>query len=296
MPQPIPEPRASGFTTTADQPLYWVRYGREGAPLLIVLHGGPGADHRYLLPQMLRLGEQYDLLLYDQRGGGKSRTDDQSPVTWRTHVNDLARVAAEFSAEPLSLVGYSWGALLAMLYAIEAGRGALKPKPARLALLDPAPTSRTYREQFEEEMARRQSSPEVTEARRELTSSGLAERDRDAYRQRAFELSVAGYFAHLENARDLTPFRVIATVQQSVWNSLGDFVLAPDLGSVQVPAVVVHGRQDPIPLESSGDAAKALGAEFVVIDDCGHVPYVEQPDALFEALFRFLRSTNPFTR
>ena len=55
MPLPIPAPRAAGYTTTTTVPLYWAAYGRVGAPRALVLHGGPGADHRYLLPQMLRL-------------------------------------------------------------------------------------------------------------------------------------------------------------------------------------------------------------------------------------------------
>jgi proline iminopeptidase len=65
---------------------------------------------------------------------------------------------------------------------------------------------------------------------------------------------------------------------------------------LQLPALVIHGRQDPIPLESSRAAAGALGAELVVLDDCGHVPYVEQPDALFAALVPFLERTVPAAR
>ncbi len=107
MPKPIPAPREEGFTTTTETPLYWVTYGRVGAPRLLVLHGGPGADHQYLLPQMLHLGEKFDLLFYDQRGGGKSRSDARAPVTWRTHVEDLDGVTREFSVDPLSIVGYS---------------------------------------------------------------------------------------------------------------------------------------------------------------------------------------------
>jgi proline iminopeptidase len=51
---------------------------------------------------------------------------------------------------------------------------------------------------------------------------------------------------------------------------------------------VIHGRQDPIPLASSEAAANALRARFVVIDGAGHVPYVEQPAALFSAIRSFL--------
>jgi proline iminopeptidase len=82
-------------------------------------------------------------------------------------------------------------------------------------------------------------------------------------------------------------------VQQTVWDSLGDFdLLAPGkLDSIHTDALVIHGRQDPIPLASSEAVARALGAQLVVIDGSGHVPYVEQPAMLFSAIHTFLSST-----
>ena len=59
------------------------------------------------------------------------------------------------------------------------------------------------------------------------------------------------------------------------------------------PTLITHGRQDPIPLASSEAAARAMDAELVVIEDCGHVPYVEQPEALFRAIERFLAANSP---
>jgi proline iminopeptidase len=296
-PPPIPPPRAHGFTSTTSVPLYWVEYGDPGAPPLLLLHGGPAASHDYLLPQMLALAEDHRLVSYDQRGGGRSRhDDDRAEIGWRDQVADVARVAAELRVDPLVIVGYSWGGLLAMLYATEAADGRVAPPPAKLALVDPAPITRDARIEFERELARRQASPAIAEARAELQTSGLRERDVDAYRQRAFELSVAGYFADPARASDLTPFRVMGRVQQSIWDSLGDYDLTDALSRVHVPALVVHGGQDPIPLASSEAAARALGATCVVIDNAGHVPYVEQPDQLFALLRGFLRdssSTHP---
>ena len=288
---PIPPPRASGFTTTTPIPLYWAAYGTAGAPRLLVLHGGPGAHHDYLLPQMLALADDYELLLYDQRGGGRSKTDDRTPITWRTHVGDLDCVVDELGVSPLTLVGYSWGGLLAMLYAIEAAAGRTRHHPARLVLIDPAPVNRAFRDDFEREFLRRQSDASVGRLRSDLANSGLRERDPDAYRRRAFELSVAGYFADPSATHDLTPFRVTGRVQQSVWDSLGNFdLLAPGrLDSVHVQTLIVHGAQDPIPLASSEAAAKAMDADLVVIDGSGHVPYVEQPAQLFAAIREFLR-------
>lgn len=294
-PHPIPPPVSSGTTTTTGVPLYWCTYGSDSAERVLVLHGGPGAHHDYLLPQMLRVGELEggrELLFYDQRGGGRSRTEGRDPITWHTQVNDLAAVLREFSLERPVIVGYSWGGLLAMLYAAESAKDAELPAPRALILVDPAPISRKHRADFEAEFARRQAGADVARMREHLAASGLRERDADAYRQRNFELSVAGYFAHPDAARDLTPFRVNARVQQSVWDSLGEFDLAADgtLASIAVRAMILHGRQDPIPLSSSEEAARVLNAELVVIDDCGHVPYVEQPEALFTAIGRFLRS------
>ena len=296
-------PRDSGFTTTTDVPLYWAAYGTPGAPRMLVLHGGPGASHDYLLPQLLHLAERHDVLFYDQRGGGRSRTSDRTPVTWRTHVADVAAVVRELGLdrEPLRLAGYSWGALLAMLYAIEVGGGRsevgqgssavshLQSPISHLLLIDPAPITRAWRDEFEAAFAARSAAPAVRALRDELAGSGLRERDPEGYKQRAFELSVAGYFADPARARDLTPFRVVGRVQQDVWASLGDYDLRPALARVRVGrALVVHGREDPIPLDSSAAAARALGASLVVLDSCGHVPYVEQPAALFAAVDAFL--------
>jgi len=292
VPLPIPEPRAAGYTQTTRVPLYWARYGPEAARTILVLHGGPGAHHDYMLPQLLALADRHELLFYDQRGGGRSRTDDPTPITFRTQVNDLRKVVEEFHLEPLTILGYSWGGLLALLYALDAARDRTIRHPRRLVLVSPAPVSRPLRERFERELADRQQSPAVLALRAELQASGLRERDPDAYRQRAFELSVAGYFADPTRARDLTPFRVTGRVQQSVWESLAHFDLVPDLDTVRCPGIVVHGRQDPIPLESSEAVAGQLGVPLVVLEDCGHVPYVEQPDGLFAAIRGFLDKTD----
>jgi proline iminopeptidase len=290
---PIPAPRVSGFTESTPVPLFWARYGPVDAPKLLVLHGGPGAHHDYLLPQMLELARDHELVFYDQRGGGQSRTDDRAPITWRTHVADLDLVVDELGLEPLSLIGYSWGGLLAMLYAIESAAGRARHHPHQLVLIDPAPVNRAYRAQFESEFARRQASPEVAAARAALAASDLRATDPDAYRQRTFELSVAGYFAAPTAAQGLTPFRVTGRVQQSVWESLGDYdLLAPgQLDSVEVPALIVHGTRDPIPIASSEAAARAMNALFIPIEGSGHVPYVEQPSKLFPPIREFLSAT-----
>ena len=178
----IPPPRESGFTTTTPVPLYWARWGPSDTKPILVLHGGPGAEHDYLLPQMLAVGGgNRELVFYDQRGGGKSRTDDRTPITWQSQVADMALVVAELglATDELTVVGYSWGGLLAMLYSIEAAAGRVSPKPSRLVLIDPAPITRAYRDQFEKEFAARQAGPAVKALRDELAASGIRESNPD---------------------------------------------------------------------------------------------------------------------
>jgi len=292
---PIPPPRASGFTTTTPVPLYWAEYGPPDASPVLVLHGGPGASHDYLLPQMLALADANRLIFYDQRGGGQSKSADREAITWQTQVADVDVVIQEFSLDPATILGYSWGGLLAILFAIEAAAGRTRSRVAKLLLVDPAPVTAEYRREFEAEFARRQNSESLTRLREELAASGLRKSDPEAHRRRAFELSVAGYFADPGAAHDLTPFRVMARVQDSVWESLGEYDLTrrKQLDSVHVPALVIHGREDPIPLESSEAIARALHASLVAIDGAGHVPYVEQPAELFAAIRSFLAPAAP---
>ncbi len=281
-------PRRDGFTASTPVPLYWREDGPSDAPPLLVLHGGPGAHYDYLYPQMLTLAERHRVITYDQRGGGQSRTDDPTPITWQTQTDDLALLIAELGLASATLVGYSWGGLLAMLYCIEAATTGILPLPDRLVLISPAPITREWRNDFESTLLERQRGPVIQAMRAELTASGLRERDMDAYRQRSFELSVAGYFADPRLAHSLTPFRVTGKVQQSIWASLGDFDLRGALRGVHLPVLVVHGLEDPIPLSSSEAVAASLDGELVVLESCGHVPYVEQPAALFAAVERFL--------
>jgi len=283
--------------------LYHTAYGPEDAPRLLMLHGGPGASHDYMLPQMLALADEYRLIFYDQRGGGRSTSDDRSPITWKTHVTDLAALVRELSLEPLTLVGYSWGGLLALLYSIAAAGGfrdegivltasAPAPAPVRTVLICPAPATAAFRAQFSEELARRQRAPWIAEERAAIAASGVRERDPAAYAKRIFELGVAGYFADPARARELTPFRVIARVQQSVWESLAGYDITDKLPLIEAPTLVLHGAHDAIPLGSSEVIASALPAsELVVLDESAHVPYVEGQDAFFAAVRDFLQRT-----
>ena len=257
---------------------------------MVVLHGGPGAHHEYLLPQLLFLAESRDCLLYDQRGGGRSKTDDRTPITWHTHVDDLRAVLAECAPGPLTLVGYSWGALLALLYTMEAAASRAGPMPARLVLLDPAPASRAFRARFEAEFARRQAGPEVQALRAALEASGLRDHDPAAYRQRTFELSVAGYFADPARARPhaVPRDRPGAAIHLGVARRLRPPADAADAARADARGARTAGSN---PARIRGGDRRRARCGALLLDDCGHVPYVEQPAALREAVSAFLDAT-----
>jgi proline iminopeptidase len=142
---------------------------------------------------------------------------------------------------------------------------------------------------FEARFAERSAGPVITAMRTALEESGLREGDPAAFRRRAFDLSVAAYFHDPSRAHELTPFRVTGRTQQEVWESLGDYDLLPSLRGLRgIPALVVHGDDDPIPIESARATARALGATFQVIPNCGHVPHVEAPEAFVRILGGFL--------
>ena len=256
-------------------------------PPVVVLHGGPGADFAYLLPQYDRLAHGRALRFYDQRGGGQSPVPRDVPVGWQEHVADLEALRKHWAIDRVTLLGYSWGGLLAVLYALEH-----PDRVGRLALVAPAPLTARWRDEFERRLSARLADPRIVQARAELSASGLAQRDPEKYRRLAFALSVAGYFKDPSRAKELTPFRVTARTQQAVWQSLGSYDLRDRLRSTfpkgRAPrAVVVHGVYDPLPIESARETAALLDTGVIELAT-GHAPHVEATEDFVRALNGFL--------
>jgi proline iminopeptidase len=257
-------------------------------PPTVVLHGGPGASFDYLLPGFDGLATGRTVIYYDQRGGGRSPVPREEPVGWRDHVADLDALRDQWDLERLVLLGYSWGGLLAQLYAVEH-----PARVERLALVCPAPSWRAARDEFERRFAERNLAPELQAERQRLRESDLRVRDPNAFQRRMFELSVVPYFHDPEQARNLTTFRVVGRVQQETWQSLGDYDLRPRLEALDFPALVIHGTSDPIPQHASEETARRLGAALHLLERCGHCPHVERPDAFVRLLDEFLPASSP---
>ena len=112
------EPFETGFLDTADgHSIYWERVGTRGAKPDVFLHARPGAGisprHRQLFYPGL-----YDVILFDQRGCGKSEPHASldNNTTWHL-VADIERLRQMLGAEKWLVFGGSWGSTLALAYA-----------------------------------------------------------------------------------------------------------------------------------------------------------------------------------
>jgi len=259
-------------------------------PSVVVLHGGPGAHHDYLLPQYDRLAAGRAgraLIYYDQRGGGRSVVPRDVAVGWREHVADLEALRVHWRLDRLTLLGYSWGGLLAVLYALEH-----PSRIARLALVSGAPLTAAWREEFERRFAARMAQPWIARSRAELSALGLAQRDPEKYRRIAFALSVAGYFHDPSRAREMTPFRVTERTRRAVWDSLGEYDLREQIrlkfpNGTAPRSLLVHGIYDPMPIEAARETAALLSTGVVELAT-GHAPHVEATEAFVRVLDGFL--------
>ncbi len=112
------EPFETGMLDVGDgHQIYWERFGTKGAKPAVFLHGGPGGatspSHRRLFDPAL-----YDVILFDQRGCGKStpHASIEANTTWHL-VADIERLREMIAAEKWLVFGGSWGSTLALAYA-----------------------------------------------------------------------------------------------------------------------------------------------------------------------------------
>ena len=122
------EPYESGFLEVGDgHRVYWERCGTKGATPAVFLHGGPGGGcspaHRRLFDPA-----RYDILLFDQRGCGRStpHASLEANTTWHL-VADIEQLRQMMGVEAWVVFGGSWGSTLALAYA--------ETHPARCAAL-----------------------------------------------------------------------------------------------------------------------------------------------------------------
>ena len=249
----------------------------------VVVHGGPSASHISLLPAIDELAQGRRLHYYDQRGCGKSPVSPPTPLGWQNQVADIHGLIDLWQIKEATIIGHSWGALLSLLFAIQS-----PDRVARMLLVAPAPTTAEGRSEYLDRLGRRMTELEISKQQRELIQSDLRRCDPVAFRQRAFELSLAPYLKDPKHSYSIAPFQISHRVREAVWRSLGDYDLTDELSRLSVPTLVIHGQFDPIPLSSSQQIATLLASQLEVFEDSGHMPFFEEPERFAEVAEEFL--------
>ena len=241
-----------------------VAVGGARAETLLVLHGGPGESLDVVAPHFDKLAnEGARVVYYDQRACGQSTG---TPAGHETHVADLEALRMHLGCDRLSLIGFSWGARLALLYA-----AAQPSRVAQMILISP-PTLLPF--DLAAELNRALTRPEVAAAIAAGVASGLAP-----------------YCAVPARAVSLGNVSRNDAVAAAIDNSLRavDFAQVCDAAK-HVQALIVHGAFDVTPFAPVEDLARRLGAEVVVLAQSGHAPFLEEPDRLLASIARFTQA------
>lgn len=112
------EPYETGLLDTGEgHQIFYERCGRRGGKPAVFLHGGPGGGSSAIHRQLFH-PEVYDVLLFDQRGCGRSKPHAEltNNTTWHL-VADIERLRALVGVKQWLVFGGSWGSTLAMAYA-----------------------------------------------------------------------------------------------------------------------------------------------------------------------------------
>jgi pimeloyl-ACP methyl ester carboxylesterase len=97
-----------------DKPKLFMKSIGNGEPIL-VLHGGFGAEHSYLLDMVEPLKNKYQFVLFDQRGSLRSPVAD-SLINFQNLIDDVEWIRQELDVDKITLLGHSMGTRLAMAY------------------------------------------------------------------------------------------------------------------------------------------------------------------------------------
>ncbi len=243
-----------------------------GPPLLLV-HGFP-LDHSMWRGQIDGLSGSRRVIAPDLRGFGASQVTP-GIVTMEQLADDLAELLSALDiAEPVTLCGLSMGGYVAWQF-WQRHRERLD----RLILCDTRATADTR---------------EVAKGRQLMASEVLRDGARvaaDSMIPKLFAESTQRQRPELVQAtRDV----ILATSPEAIAAAQLGMASRPDmtsrLGEIDVPALLVCGEHDGIspPSEMQGLAAAMPHAEFVSIADAGHMAPLEQPQAVNEAIERFL--------
>jgi proline iminopeptidase len=252
---------------------------------------------------MLALAEpltrSHRCVLPDQRGSGGSRVDAEDDLLG-LHVDrlieDIEALRVELGEERLRLVGWSWGAVLALMY------GAVHPQRIeRIAAIAPGPIPMELVEVYRANLLRPLNAEERARYVQLAEDMDQALHVGDAVAFRALNrelviLSSRVWFFSPEKAADFVdsyldlagdPYNA-ARVNRTILSSLGEFPAWDRMGAWEAPTLVVYGYQDFEPITQAHTIQEWVPqTRIVFINECGHYPWLEQPGRLYHELQNF---------
>jgi len=260
-----------------------------GYPLLL-MHGGPGADH-YTLAPFRQLKDQFTLVFYDHRCNGQSVGADAATMTWENLTADADALRQHLGFERLAVLGHSFGGHVALEYALR-----FPSRLSHLILLDTGGDAKWARDEAPRVALQRTGSREKAELVRRWFHGDL-----DPKKMLSSLMSMGDLYNPHTNLWSLT--RELASGE---WRGL--FTLRPEalifagrtllngwsvmdrLHEIRVPVLVMAGHDDFIfPPEATRELASRIPkARLQLIDGAGHNPQSEQPDVVMSAIRAFL--------
>jgi len=291
-----------GFVDSSGVLVYYKIIGR-GAPLMIV-HGGPGASHDYLLPYLLPLARTHRLIFIDERGSGRSeRLENPTMYTVENMVEDVEAVRKALGLGRISLLGHSYGGVLAQAYAFKYQQN--------LSHLILGGTFYSTAE-MNKVLAREKQAMPPEELRKldEFEKAGLFDKgkpwERGRYPDDYAKLAWGdGYFPFLYQHHPDPNYDPASgntstswELYRAMWGSHGEFIIDGNLKSVEyadrlpgikVPTLLICGDHDESdPSLSRFMHEKIAGSRLVVLPQSGHMAFVDQPNLYIKAVSDFL--------
>jgi proline-specific peptidase len=261
-------------------------------PLLVCHPGGPGFSSRYFAGDLGGLDELFTLIVLDPRGTGESeRPANPEAYSTEEYASDVEALRVALDVEQLNLLGHSHGGVVAAAYAVE--------HPTRVRRLVLANSlARLLPDEMERLKATHVDEPWYEDSEQALQQELAGEFETPEELRDLAIREFAFYFAHYDDgARAFIDEHVTSEVPNTdalKWFNerieAGEFDLRPILPRIQAPTLVVTGEADFIcgPACAADLAGGIPGAQMLIVDDCGHFTYYEQPERWREALQRFV--------
>jgi proline iminopeptidase len=294
-------PVSEGYVDAGGAWIYYKAFGR-GAPLVVV-HGGPGASHDYLMPHLVPLARNNRLVLIDERGSGRSPAiEDPRQYTVENMVEDVEAVRVALRLGTISLLGHSYGGVLAQAYALK--------YPKNLSHLVLCSTFSSTKAINRVLATIKDTMPPASRALVDsLEKAGLFGQGKpfrhgrypDEYMTAAWG---EGYFPYLYARRPDANFDPVAggvmawDLYRVMWGEHGEFVVDGNLvsveyddrlGSIKVPTLITVGDRDQCdPSLSRAMHERIPGSKLVIFPESGHATFVDQPALFVRTVDEFL--------